>query len=295
MSWTARYNSVTNACAFLDSILDECFVDNLEINMPYAALESYSQLFSIIAHRCPKLKSLSITFYSFTKLPPNYISSRLDDFNLSQVDHRLNCLEMLDLHNGPHCSYPYCHYTDPLVVKGSILSIVAEYCSALTSLTVSNFYLRNNDMLALITGASAKILFPNHGDQWTQTNDSVIKSLRVPTELMTPLCFTLRRLHLIRRGNFYLCDPHISGCAAAFALKHLLELRTATEYPFKTIEAITIIYSERGGDDGIETDIQKAFEEYSRDLNVVRRRHPPRPPLSSKINPISNTYWCLKS
>lgn len=285
---TNKQLDIANVGAFLDCILDICYVDTLKINIPYEGFESYSRLFSIISHRCPKLRCLSITFYSIRKLSLKHITSRLAYSDLSQVDHRLTCLEKLDLHHGTDVIPSDCSICVRLPFanksKTSILSIVGEYCPILTSLNVEGFYIRNEDMLALIIGASANILFPINDDQWT--NDAVIKSLLVPTELMTPLSFTLRHLELTSlccHLRCY-CNPIISAPTTAFALRHFPVLSTAyIEGNFPTIiTAIQLLYSNRG-DDGRKTEIQKEFEEYCRHLTGIKR-HRLRPPLSGKID-----------
>ena len=288
----SRQLDIPNVGAFLDSILDICFVNKLEINIPYEGFESYSTVFSIIAHRCPELKLLSITFYSLTDVKGssfNYIRSRLEDSDLSQVDHRLNCLEMLDLHHSPDRMHFDCFkrtVRSPFEkeLPTSILSIVGEYCPILASLTVKGFYIRDRDMLALITGASVCILFPVNDDRWTRLS-SIESLLLVPTELMTPLCFTLQSLRFTDQRMLCFCQPNISDSTAAFALKHLPELRRLQSLlPFSTtIGAIQRLYSNRGDDGGRKTEIQKSFEEYCLHLTGVRRDPLRRPPLSGKI------------
>jgi len=113
MQWAENNRHIhIDVYAFLDSILDICFVNNLEINIPSEGFDSYFELFSIIAHRCPKLKSLTVTFYSNleSKTSMREVKFRLEDFNLDQVTHRLNHLETLNLlTKHPHRSYVYPH------------------------------------------------------------------------------------------------------------------------------------------------------------------------------------------
>lgn len=255
-------------------------MDNLKIVVPYQSnFQSYSQLFSIIAHRCPKLKSLCVGFYNASS--PNTLVCRLQHSNLSQLAHRLNCLETLDLW---HIHVPSCRCTTYACFStysdASILAVVAEFCPVLINLTVKGFYITDKDLLGLITGASFQNLFLSPNDRW-RINLSTIHSLVVPAELVSPLCFTLKNLQLNRWWIYCDCNPKVSGTSAAFALKHLPELRTSTIHRISSTQVIQLLYSKRG-DGTTKSDDQKAFEEFCRHLTGIRR-NPLHPPLSGKI------------
>jgi len=292
-----------NVAAFLDCILDVTFMNKLELNIPYHHFESYSQLFSIIAQRCPKLKSLKITFYSNIierDLPTSFfggyktsmheIGSRLERSNITQVTHRLNHLETLEL-SHTHVRLSKCSTLDYETLlrnsDPSILAIVAEFCPALVNLTVRGFYIRDRDVLGLITGASAKTLFLS--DRWA-IDFNRIHSLVVPGELMSPLCFTLRTLQLPPWQQSCVCNANVSDATAAFAFKHLPVLKTSTltlfssfdsPTPIPTIRVIELLYSERGAE---KTENQTAFEEHCRLLTNIRR-HP------HHLSPSGNIYY----
>lgn len=296
-----------NVAAFLDSILDVTFINKLEIKIPYEQnLESYSQLFFIIAHRCPKLKSLKITFYSNIierqlltfffhgfKTSMHEIGSRLERSNIIQVTHLLNHLETLDL-SHTHVRFSRCSTLDYETLlrncDSSILAIVAEYCPALVNLTVRGFYIRDRDVLGLITGASAKTLFLTPNNQWA-IDFNRIHSLVVPGELMSPLCFTLRSLQFTRSWPyFHVCDAGVFETTAAFALKHLPVLKTSTFFSsfdsstsIPSIRVIELLYSDRGDESG-KSEHQTAFEEHCRLLTNITR-HPHHP------SPTGNTYY----
>jgi len=174
-----------SVCVFLDCILDVSFVEELEICVPFQGVESYSKLFSVIAHRCPKLRFLTLTFYSETT-PSSSSKTRLKFgepyLPLRRVTHRLSCLVALilkDNRNKCFCSSTFDEHASRLEKsQTSLLGIVAEFCPVLTKLLVLGFYIKKQDVLALITGTSASTLFPANDDQWT--NESVLMALKVP-------------------------------------------------------------------------------------------------------------------
>jgi len=107
----------------------------------------------------------------------------------------------------------------------SILSIVGERCPALEKLFVKGFRCRKQDILGLILGDVANVLFSLDNEGWSE--DTILGSLLIPQEFMRPLCFTLQQLEL-----FCSCtaDPkkctHIpfSISTYAFVLRHLRNL-----------------------------------------------------------------------
>lgn len=259
-----------NVCVFLDCILDVSFVENLEICVPFQGLESYFKLFSVIAHRCPMLTFLTINFFSETT-PSSSTKTRLkfEDSNPPSrraITHRLSCLVALILQdNRNRC---FCLTSDEQASRlgksqTSLLGIVAEFCPILTKLLVLGFNIRKQDMLELITGSFANILFPAHNDQWT--NDSVLNTLKVPVKYLSPLCFKLVDLFLTPSWVYCnYCKPAFGDSTVAFALRHLPALKNESFPVLTTSKAIRLLYSANSDDNDVrqKTEFQKAFENH---------------------------------
>jgi len=107
----------------------------------------------------------------------------------------------------------------------SYFSIIGKYCPALTTLSVNGYCMRKKDVLGLISGDLADILFPSEDQGWSE--DSVLIGLRVPSEFLNRLCFTLEKWDL----RYYSTSRHAppssySDSPFAFALRHLPRLRS---------------------------------------------------------------------
>jgi len=102
-------------------------------------------------------------------------------------------------------------------LNSSVLSLIGKYCPKLVTLEINGIDIKKKDIVALILGDLVDILLPTsaEGEKWSK--DAVLESLRVPAELLTPLCFSLSKL-ILRT------DPPLRVSTLAFALRHLKAL-----------------------------------------------------------------------
>lgn len=105
----------------------------------------------------------------------------------------------------------------------SYFSIIGKCCPALQTLSVNGYCMKKKDVLGLLVGDLADILFPSEDQGWSE--DSVLIGLRVPPEFLSKLCFTLRNWDLKFYGKSGPA-PHssYSDYPVAFALRHLPRL-----------------------------------------------------------------------
>jgi len=217
---------------FMDCILDCNFIQ-LEIGIPLSSLKSLSILMSIIAHRSPELKELTITLHA-----PPYDQQMTLENSKQKTDQliSLNHLRFLTIGTYNISCIPPRRYVDNKSYQ-SILSIVGKCCPSLCKLKLYGFPISKRDILALlIAGDVADILFPyNNDDRWSR--DPVLESLRLPFQYLNPLCFTLEELSI--KYNTIWKDSTL-----AFALCHLPKLRKleTKQHGLDTVEAIKIIY-----------------------------------------------------
>ncbi len=211
--------------AIIDSTLDNHF-KKLEVCVPFPALESFSDLMAIITHRCPKLEALKVSFRHKFKTALRFSKSRLDKgMNVFERKEQSNytmppesslpCLKSLIL-DFDDAVYQTCHYVDES--RESLLSIVGRLCPVLANLEVGRVCTNRMDVVALIVNANmADILFPKVGHGWSQ--DTVFRGLQIPSELLNPLCSTLKKL-IIDQSSLGV-PRQDSNSTFAFALRHL--------------------------------------------------------------------------
>jgi len=115
--------------------------------------------------------------------------------------------------------------------RQSILSTVGELCPALVNVTVHGFCLRKSDILGLIVGDFADVLFTSENEGWSK--DSTLENLWIPKEVQKPLCSSLQVLEIFC-SNFSSCFCYDSFPRSAYvsALRHLRNLKSAILYEF---------------------------------------------------------------
>ena len=105
----------------------------------------------------------------------------------------------------------------------SVLKLIGYACPLLTHLSTSGFCVTAKDYLSLILGEFGDDeLFHEFVDSkvWSEDSSS-LEFLQVPSEILTPICFTLRALNL-SFGSEIFTDVFYS--LAAFVLRHLPSL-----------------------------------------------------------------------
>jgi len=185
---------------------------------------------TVIARGSPKLKDLVIKFFIISSLleeplidwPPTKKMKEPSN-SCNSLLHDLTNLSLRYEESGP--ILPLLRYVDQ-PAHHSILSTVGERCPALENLLVRGFRCRKQDLLGLILGEVADVLFPLDNEGWSE--DTVLESLWVPQEFMRPLCFTLQEFEV-----FCICMdstkcPHrlFPLSAYAFVLRHLRNLNS---------------------------------------------------------------------
>jgi len=220
-----KKKDVMDEFAQLNSILDEHF-EELTIKTPIPIINSFTVLLSLIAHRSPNLKKLSISF-----LKTSYKLVNLSSESMIVHDFiSLSCLTSLNLQYDTSLMVFPTTYEDPFSGNNqSILSVVGKCCPILTKLKVTlGFPLKKRDVLGLILGERSNLITDD--DRWGQ--DSVLVGLQIPTELLNPLCLTLQELALSSNSGGtsswfqpYRDAVHPSSFVYAFALRHLPNLR----------------------------------------------------------------------
>jgi len=223
---------IRDVCTILDSALDECFT-KLEISIPYSTVKLFPLVMSIISRRSPQLEKLAVTFCTIKPVTPKL--AEISEMEVhpavmaSQSDFRLHCLTKLSLSYSVYsCRNGWVMmYVSPQVplsaVDGpsqSILGTVAKVCPTLAELDIRGFHVWKQDLFDLLLGEWNESLFPTDSLQWS--DDSTIKGLKVPSEFLTPLCFTLKKLlfHSDRDAD----APTPSDSMCTFVLRHLPHL-----------------------------------------------------------------------
>lgn len=278
-----KNNTVRDICLDYD-----CLLDMHKISMvvptpfPVPSLESLSTLMSIIAHRSPKLEVLEIKLHD--SLPRTAFQHIAE---IPAQPFHLNCLTDLFL----QYDYFYEKRSAPYRMDEfhqSILSIVGEFCPVLPVLYVKGFCIKKKDILGLIVKPElAEVLFASTEERWS--NDSALSSLRVPSELLNPLCSTLTQLILKHSCNDSYtkssfpdedcdCHPSVSGSTLAFALRHLPKLLTMDTF-IPTSEVVKILYHAKE----IQQQHQKELEELFQDAasRIDRKLETPLQNVSS--------------
>jgi len=219
---------IMDVCTILDSTLDEC-VTKLKICIPYSTLKLFPLVMSIISRRSPQLEELVVTFCT---IKPTPILAKMEVLQpvvmTSQSDFRLHSLTKLSL------SYSLYNWNSGLKMCASpqvplravdepcqyILGAVAKLCPSLAKLDIFGFHVRKQDLFDLVIGEWNDSLFPTDSHQWSV--DSTIKGLNVPSEFLTPLCFTLKRLLFNSDRDTDVPTPSVSMCT--FVFRHLPHL-----------------------------------------------------------------------
>jgi len=144
----------------------------------------------------------------------------------------------------------------------SILSTVAKCCPALADLLISGFYLRKLDFFALLLGEWNHVLFPINCDRFI--DDFFLESMKIPSEFLSPLCFTLKELFLMQPE-----EPTPSVATYAFALCHLSKLESTCKSKLDMAQILKFIRELKDGQTK-----QAEFEEYCREsaLRTGRKR-----------------------
>lgn len=197
----------------LDCLLYEgCdLCSDLPLELPLLTLESLAQLLSVFSHRFPEVESLDLTFLPITT--QKWATTSASPCNsLSKLDHLALTFE------GKHYSESVWDHG-----KSQVFSIIGKVCPALSSLYVGGFAMRKMDVLRLIVvGELADIVFRQDSADATLSDDddidwsqeSFLPGLRVPSEFLNPLCFTLKDFN-------YKEKPVINDSVRAFVMRHL--------------------------------------------------------------------------
>ena len=117
----------------------------------------------------------------------------------------------------------------------SIFITVAKCCPALTYLLISGFHLLKLDLFALLLGEWNDILFPIECDRFR--DDSVLKSLKIPSQFLSPLCFTLKELFLVQPE-----EPTPLVVTYAFAMRYLSKLESTCKSKLDMAQISTLIH-----------------------------------------------------
>lgn len=212
---------IPNIFLVLEMIVDEHF-HGLRVCVPLPAFESLSALMSIVTQHCLNLQNLQVEIqYKTPAKRENSQAEQQPRATTTPLGSRLPNLKTLTVDFlGPSWFNP----KRSVECGKSLLSIVGKYCSALRKLEFTGFCFEKMDFLALIVnGDVADVLFSRDDHRWSE--DAVLAGLRIPQELLNPLCHTLQQLilresHHMERGRavpeFY-----------AFALRHLHTLEVA--------------------------------------------------------------------
>ena len=187
-------------CVILDGILDvQCL--RLEISTPPPSRFSFRKLMSVISNRCPYLYRLYITFCDN--------NSGMVLSKSSTVSHHPQLNNLLDLHLLTENPVPN-------FILEPVLSIIGSTCPELTSLYLNAFANIGKKLVLnlLIKRDFIDALFPEENEGWCK--DSLLENLRIPTEFLNPLCFTLQQFDVLRK------NAHSDyGSEYVFALRHL--------------------------------------------------------------------------
>ncbi len=196
--------------------------------------------------------------------------------------------------DNPDVGRPIHHGLDQLPLSAtaqqSVLSIIEKRCPVLAQLTMCGFRcFSKRDMSTLLLGdmAAALSYYNNdYGSSWGAV-DSVMEVLRVPSEFLSPLCFTLKELHLLYndRGpdNSSECINWDSHSVFAFTFRHLPKLllfKYDTSSRGVTVQVIKVLFKVKNVDLGIQ---QLNFEELCRKVatSIGKKLDASRPSISS--------------
>jgi len=222
----------------------------LQTHIAFPGAEPTGNVVDVIADKSPLLKKLEITFEVMLKKKGDVVKLKPMFLSMSLL-HHLTSLN-LDFFNKSH---------------KSLVSLLAKSCPLLSHLTIKAF--NNVDkkymVLAIVLGELVNHLVPNYDENPYWSKDENLWFLRVPPEIRTTLCSTLRHLALteVYEEDYDLDDGsnYASDSLAAFALRHLpfleeLDLNETTSIGVKILHI-------PGMTENVE--IQAAFENMCRD------------------------------
>ncbi len=248
--------------------MDESFVE-LETHIAFPGTQLNPEVIPIIARLSSKLEKLEVKFSNVKK------ETQLE--KVEQVFLSLNSLKSLtSLHID--------HLDD---YHSSALKFIGRACPLLTSLKVhfdlKDCRLRISHILAIIVGELVDQLVPP--SDWNKSEESedddsmyedeeeeqnqdepiwmAAKSFQriwLPTQYLTPICYTLRHLGLMRNACWSEYGKPKYDAMAAFALRHLPQLEQLDG--MQTSSAIRILCGYKGVElEGVTKDSEKACED----------------------------------
>jgi len=244
--------------AFLDSVLDENFQE-LETHIVYREAEPSSNLIPTIVKRSPNLKKLKLN-YKFVKYWDNP-SSAWEPLICPLVSlHNLTSLTLYHLNSD----------YEP------ILSLIGKACPSLSHLCLKKgSHTTKHDILAILLGELVTQLigpperFAEHPYWRFKTvdwaEDNALGRLIVPTEFLSPLCFTLRHLELLEPHSSYSEMPVVKSTTAAFVLRHM-PLLEKLEFCSGTEKGIQLLHKQTEDNEKSPGIFQEGFQQACRDV-----------------------------
>jgi len=231
-------------------VLDSSILE-LETHISFPDSKPNPKLIQTIANQSPLLEKLTIDFREMGtgREPAEKMLEKLIKpiiYSLNSIKH-LTCLRLYNLGQ----SYR------------SVLSLIGKSCPLLSHLSVSGFHPGKRDIFAIIMGDVVDNLRPalsfddpfsiKKNKQPTCLEDDFLQGLKVPTEFLTPLCFTLKDLQLSnsnrkKKESRYVSSRlgydrfEFSSSLVAFALRHFPRLEKMDEN-VPTSEAIRLLYN----------------------------------------------------
>lgn len=182
--------------ALLDCIMDDSFIE-LETHIAFPDMEPNQKLIPTIAIQSPLLEKLILNFKLMNRGTEMEI--------LKPVIHSLIFLEHLT-----HLSLQ-----DVSDFHKSVLCHIGASCPSLTYLSITGLKVTNEMVRAIILGEQCSFKIP----------EKAFGRLIVPSECLSPFCFTLEELKLGEKG----CFMEVCDSIAAFALRHLPALQKMDE------------------------------------------------------------------
>jgi len=233
--------------------LDNSFRElSIKIRVSGDLFQSFSSLIFIIARRAPKLEKLKIHVVNTSGTTSLVTADSLEPI-FSNGSQLFSLKELVIRNDDSH--QPGLTLMD--ASHRSVLSVVGEYCPALTELGVKRFTLAKKDLVGLILGTLVDIVLPTGEEKWSE--DPVLRNLRISHEFATPLCSTLLSLSL----EDCLVSFIDGSSTLAFILRHLQKLTGSFKMLQKTsvLKAIKILHD----NDRVDEDMQQEFEAVCRE------------------------------
>lgn len=255
-------NSEIDISFFLDCVLNES-CEKLTIPVTFPFTEPNPNLTRVVAKRSSLMKKMSINFHLMKK------ETKIE--NLAPVILSLSSLPnltslTLKLLYGQH---------------KSVIKLLGKSCPSLAHLEMGcAFYLDVKDLLALILGELGEHLFPvthekksKEESEWREEN--VLRTMRVPAELLPPMCSSLR--HLSLENVEWVYDETHFYSPVVFVLNHLPLLEQfdgfVTGIAAHNLQDSSLYVSKRD---------QREFEEYCRATAAALKELPNEPSSSMK-------------